>query len=207
MMTNDRRVARVALTGGIATGKTHVRREFEELGTPTIDADLLARSAVAVGTPALTEVTGCFGRDVLDPSGALDRAKLAKIVFADPSARRTLEGIIHPYVRKAITEWFGSLDAAQHPFAIADIPLLFEVQRERAFDATIVAACDPETQVRRIVDRNRVSEAEARQRIASQLPIETKTQRADYVVRTDGSVSETDRQVSEVFRALTVRFR
>ena len=205
-MRSDRRVARVALTGGIATGKTHVRREFEKLGTLTIDADILARSAVAAGTAGLAEVIGCFGRDVLDPSGALDRAKLAKIVFADPAARRALEGIIHPYVRKAIEEWFRSLDPAQQPFAIADIPLLFEVQRERAFDATIVAACDPETQVRRIVDRNRVSEAEARQRVASQLPIETKTERADYVVGTDGSVSDTDRQVSEVFSALNERF-
>ncbi len=192
------RVRRIALTGGIATGKSHVRAAFEALGVPTIDSDVLAREAVAPGTPGLAAVVDRFGRDVLDANGALDRQKLAKRVFADPGARKALEAIIHPYVRQATEQWFASLAPHQHPFAIADIPLLYEVGREGDFDAVIVAACDPETQIRRVMKRDGVSEADARQRLAAQLPIDDKVRRADYVIRTDGSFEDTAVQIRDV---------
>jgi dephospho-CoA kinase len=188
---------RVALTGGIATGKSHVRAEFERLGVPTIDADALARSVVAPGTPGLSAVTTRFGREVLDATGALDRKKLASIVFAAPEARRDLERIIHPQVRLAIDAWFASLDPNQ-PFAVADIPLLYETGREREFDAVIVTACDPDTQIRRMMTRDGITEVEARQRIAAQLPIDDKTTRADYVIRTDGTYEDTNGEVRNV---------
>ena len=199
------RVRRIALTGGIATGKSHVRARFEVLGVPTIDSDVLARDAVAPGTAGLAAVLDRFGRDVLCPDGTLDREKLAKIVFADPDARRALEAIIHPEVRRAIDEWFAALDARRHPCAIADIPLLYEVGRDRDFDAVIVAACDPETQVRRMMARDGISEADARQRLAAQLPIEEKVGRADYVIQTNRPVADMDRQVRDVFALLRTR--
>ena len=123
---------------------------------------------------------------------------MAKLVFADPDARKALEAIIHPHVRQATDQWFASLEPRQHPYAIADIPLLYEVGRDRDFDAVIVAACDPETQVRRVMQRDGSSEAEARQRLAAQLPIDEKVRRADYVIRTDGPFEETDRQITDV---------
>ncbi|MBI2827715.1 MAG: dephospho-CoA kinase [Acidobacteria bacterium] len=190
---------RIALTGGIATGKSHVRAAFEGLGVPTIDADLLARAAVAPGTAGLTAVVNRFGRGVLDANGALDRRKMAKLVFTDSDARKALEAIVHPEVRRATERWFASLNPDQHRYAIADIPLLYEVGRDRDFDAVIVAACQPETQLRRLMEREGVSEQDARQRLAVQLRIDDKVQRADYVIRTDGSFSETDRQVKELF--------
>jgi dephospho-CoA kinase len=193
---------RVALTGGIATGKSRVRAWFEELGVPTIDADTLAREAVAVGTPGLAAVVERFGPDILAPSGALDRHKLASVVFMDPAARRDLEGIIHPQVQRATDEWFDSLDPARYSVAIADIPLLYEVGRERDFDAVIVTAVDPETQVRRVIDRDGASEEEARRRLAAQLPIEEKVQRADFVIRTDGTFEQTKAQVRSVLEQL-----
>lgn len=196
---------RIALTGGIATGKSYVRGRFEALGVATIDSDLLAREAVAPGTPGLAALVGRFGRGVLDEHGALDRHALGRIVFDDPEARRALEAIVHPYVRSATDRWFASLDPAVHPFAIADIPLLYEVGRDGDFDAVIVAACEPATQVRRVIKRDGLSEAEARQRLAAQLPIEEKVRRADYVIRTDGTFEDTDRQVEDVFKALTGR--
>ena len=192
---------RVALTGGIATGKSHVRAEFERLGVPTIDADILARAAVAPGSPARTAVASRFGADVLDPSGALDRKKLGAVVFADPQARRDLEQIIHPAVRLAIDQWFATLPA-NPPFAIADIPLLYETGRAGEFDAVIVTTCDPDTQVRRVMSRDSVSESEARQRIAAQLPSAEKTRRATYVIHTDGTVDDTARRVREIYDAL-----
>lgn len=193
---------RVALTGGIATGKSYVRAQFERLGVPTIDADTLAREAVAVGSPGLAAVVDRFGRDVLGPSGALDRHKLGSIVFMDPAARRDLEGIIHPAVRRATELWFDNLDPARYAFALAEIPLLYEVGRDRDFDAVIVTAVDPETQVRRVIERDGATEAEARQRLAAQWPIGEKVARADYVIRTDGTFEETDAQVRAVLEQL-----
>ena len=195
-------VRRVALTGGIATGKSHVRARFEALGVPTIDSDVLAREAVAPGTSGLAAVVDRFDRDVLRSDGTLDREKLAKIVFADPDARRALEAIVHPEVRRATDEWFAALDADRHPYAIADVPLLYEVGRDRDFDVVVVAACDPDTQVQRVMKRDGVSEADARQRIAAQLPIAQKVRRAEHVVRTDGTYEDTNRQVSAVFERL-----
>jgi dephospho-CoA kinase len=194
---------RIALTGGIATGKSYVRSRFQAYGVPTIDSDVLAREAVARGTPGLAAVVSRFGRDVLDAGGALDRQKLGKIVFADPEARKALEAIVHPEVRGATERWFASLDPTRHPFAIADIPLLYEVGRDHDFDTVIVAASTPEVQLRRVMQRDGLSEAEARQRIAAQLPIDEKVRRADYVIRTDGTFDETDRQVRALVDTLT----
>jgi dephospho-CoA kinase len=194
---------RVALTGGIATGKSHVRAEFERLGVPTIDADKLARDAVADGSPGLEAVINRFGRGVLDATGALDRRKLGAIAFSDPAARHDLEQIIHPIVRAKTDEWFAGLVTGQ-PFAIADIPLLYETGRERDFDAVIVTICEPETQLRRVMQRDSVTEAEARQRLAAQLPTSEKASRADHVISTEGSFEETNRQVREVFDRLVV---
>ena len=195
-------VRRVALTGGIATGKSHVRACFEALGVPTIDSDVLAREAVAPGTSGLAAGVTRFGEGVLHSDGTLDREALATIVFADPEARMALEAIIHPDVRRAIDEWFAALDADRYHFAIADIPLLYEVGRAPDFNAVIVVACDLDTQVRRVIKRDRVSEVNARQRIAAQLPIDQKVRRADYVIRTDGTLNDTDRQVSTVCERL-----
>ena len=194
---------RVALTGGIATGKSHVRARFEKLGVPTVDADVLARQAVAPGSPGLAAVTARFGRGVLAADGSLDRRKVGAIVFADPEARHDLERIVHPIVQAAMEGWFAALDAERHPFAVADIPLLYETGREREFDAVIVTACDPEMQVRRIVHRDGLTEAEAQQRIAAQLPLEEKVRRADFVIRTDGTVEDTDREVDALHARLS----
>jgi len=194
---------RVALTGGIATGKSHVLAVFTALGVPTIDADILAREAVAPGTTGFEAVKARFGPSILDPTGALDRRKLGDIVFADAQARRDLEAIIHPAVVAAIDQWFTGLEGAAAGFAIADIPLLFETGREHQYDIIVVTACELQTQIRRLIARDRVTDTEARQRISAQLPIEEKVRRADYVIRTDGMVAETNAQVHAVYQRLS----
>jgi dephospho-CoA kinase len=194
---------RIALTGGIATGKSHVRAQLEALGVPTIDSDVLAREAVAPGTPGLAAIVIRFGSDVLDSSAALDRRKLGAIVFADASARRDLEAIVHPVVRAETDAWFARLEAHGQPLAVADVPLLYEVGRDRDFDAVIVVACDPATQRARLMSRDGIGESEASRRIAAQWPIEDKVRRADYVIRTDGTFEETRRQVDDLFRSLS----
>ena len=193
---------RVALTGGIATGKSYVRAKFEALGVPTSDADTFARAVVAPGTDGLAEVVRAFGPGILDSQGALDRRRLAAIVFPDEARRRQLEAIVHPAVRRATDAWYQHLEPAVK-FAIADIPLLYETGRDRDFDAVIVTACDPAAQLARVMARDSLGEAEARLRIGAQLPIEEKARRADYVIRTDGSFEETDRQVKDLFDKLS----
>ena len=196
-------VRRIGLTGGIATGKSYVRSQLDALGVPTIDADALAREAVAPGSEGLAAVVARFGPTVLDASGAVDRSELAALVFADQAARRDLEAIIHPFVRVRTDAWFRGLDPTRHPFAVADIPLLFETNSQGLYDVVLVTACDPEEQVRRIIARDHVSEADARRRLAAQLPIEEKVRRADHVIRTDGAHDDTARQV----RAIVTRLR
>jgi len=169
---------------------------------PTIDSDVLAREAVQPGSAGHAAVIARFGPDILDASGMLDRRKLAGVVFSNVEARRDLEHIIHPVVRAATEAWFASVDASRHPFAIADIPLLYETGRDADFDAVIVVACHPGTQLRRVIERDKLTEAEARSRIAAQLPIEEKISRANHVIRTDGSFLDTDAQVLDVYRLL-----
>ena len=192
------RVRRVALTGGIATGKSHVRARFESLGIPTIDADILARDAVAPWSSGLAAVVRRFGTEVCDADGTLNRKKVGAIVFHDPQARRDLEQIVHPYVRERTERWFASLDPERVPFAVADIPLLFEGHREPDFDAVIVTACEPATQLNRLMARDGLAELEARERIAAQWSLQDKIAKADYVIRTDGSFDETNRQIDEI---------
>jgi len=195
----QRRPIRAALTGGIATGKSRCLAAFAALGVPTIDADQLARDVVAPGTPGLQAVVDRFGGDVLAGDGTLDREALGAIVFADTLARHDLEGIIHPAVYTAIERWFATLEA---PLGIADIPLLFETERESDFDVVIVAACRPDQQLARLMTRSGLSEADARARIAAQMPLANKVARADYVIDTSGTLEETDGNTGEVLKNL-----
>jgi dephospho-CoA kinase len=192
---------RVALTGGIATGKSYCLQRFAALGAATIDADVLARQAVAAGSPGLRAVAERFGPSVLAADGTLDRPALGRIVFADTKARAALEAIIHPDVYRRIREWFSNLPAATR-VAIADIPLVFETGHNHDFDQVIVAACEPEEQVRRVMARDNLSESEARARLAAQWPIAEKAKRASHVVWTDRGFAETDRQAADVYNTL-----
>ena len=187
---------RVGLTGGIATGKSYVTQRLQAAGLPTIDADRLAREAVAPGSDGLRAVVNRFGRDMLTDAGALDRPRLAAVIFRDASARADLEALIHPEVRRRIADWQTQL--ARHGYrgpVIADIPLLFETGRTGDFDALVVVACEPATQRARLMARDGLTAEEADQRMAAQWPISHKVRGADFVVRTDGTFAETDAQV------------
>jgi dephospho-CoA kinase len=194
---------KVALTGGIATGKSHVLRRFAALGVPTIDADVLSREVVAPGMPALDAIAQRFGGEVLDATGALNRRALGDRIFADATARQALEAIVHPAVYAAIDAWFTQLQAdGATGVAVADIPLLYETGHEGDFDRVIVTRCTPDQQIARLKARDGLTEAEARQRLAAQWPVEEKAARAHYVIDTNGSVADTDQQVETVLARL-----
>jgi dephospho-CoA kinase len=191
-----------ALTGGIATGKSYCLGRFAGLGVPVVDADQLAREALAPGTPGLAAVVERFGAAMLRADGSLDRAALARIIFSNSTARADLESIVHPDVYRRIREWSVNLPIHTR-LAIADIPLLFETGHDHDFDKVIVCACDPAEQIRRLMARDELTHEEARARVGAQWPIDAKVVRADFVIRTDGTMADTDAQVREVFHRLS----
>jgi dephospho-CoA kinase len=172
----------VGLTGGIASGKTTFAGALRARGVPVVDADALSRAAVAPGTPALAEIVRVFGTGVLAPDGALDRKRVAAIVFADPAARRRLEAVIHPAVRAAMAAETARLAAEGHPLAFYDTPRLYEVGLEALLDSVVVVWAPLHVQRDRLVLRDGLTPDEADARLAAQLPLDEKAARADFVV-------------------------
>lgn len=195
---------KIALTGGMATGKTYVAARLKEAGVPMVDADVLAREVVAPGTPGLAAVRRRFGPDAVRRDGTMDRVRVGQIVFKDKRARLDLEAIIHPAVQKAIDEFFDNLPK-RTPFAVADVPLLFETGRDKQFHSIVVAACPREMQLQRVMERNKMSTEDAERRLNAQLPIDQKVKKATYVIRTDGTFEETDAQVAELVKKLSAK--
>jgi dephospho-CoA kinase len=194
-------MVRVALTGGIATGKSFCLSRLAGLGAAVVDADVLAREVVAPATPGLERIIERFGPQVVHPDGTLDRAALGRIIFTDRVARADLEAIIHPEVYRHIGEWFANLPTGIR-VGIADIPLLFETGHQHDFDRVIVCACEPAEQLRRVMKRDGLSLDAAQARLEAQWPIGDKVARADYVIRTDGSFSETEEQLVRTYESL-----
>lgn len=194
---------RVGLTGGIATGKSYVLEQFRRLGVPCLDADELAHGVTSGGTEATTMIAARFGRDILSPDGSVDRAKLGPMVFADPTARKELEAIVHPAVYRAIAAGLRAFELlGADPVAVVDVPLLYETASEKQFDRVVVTACPADVQLARLIERGMSQEA-ARQRLAAQWPTEKKAARADFIIRTDGTFEETNRQVADVLQRLS----
>ncbi len=196
----------VGLTGGIASGKTTFAAALRARGVPVVDADALARAAVAPGSPALAEIARAFGPDVLAADGTLDRRRMADLVFADPDARRRLETITHPAVRRAMAEETARLAAAGHELVFYDTPLLFEVGLDRTLDSVVVVWAPPDVQRARLAARDGLGLAEADARLAAQLPIDEKAARADFVVENAGPAPElgakADRLLADLRRGL-----
>jgi dephospho-CoA kinase len=189
---------KVALTGGIATGKTHVMVRLREGGIPTIDADAIVHEAFKPGTAVAQAIALEFGPAILAADGSVERRRLASIVFADAPARLRLEGIVHPTVYEEIRKWFGTVEG---PVGVASIPLLYETRHESDFDMVVVTSCTAGQQLQRVMDRG-LSEDEARRRIAAQIPIEDKASRADLVIWTGGTKAETEEQVDKLLAKL-----
>jgi dephospho-CoA kinase len=191
-------VLTVGLTGGIGAGKSEVAQRLAGHGAVVVDADRLARAVVAPGTDGLREVVAAFGRDVLDPAGALDRAALAKAVFGDEPARRRLEGIIHPRVRARTAE----LIAAAPPEAVVvnDVPLLVEVGLAPSYHLVLVVEAAEATRVARLAHGRGMSEAEARARIRAQTSDEERRAAADVVLANDGALAVLHAAVDALWR-------
>ena len=198
-----RRFLLVGLTGGIATGKSTVTGLLASPSVRVVDADALAREVVEPGTPAHAQIVVDFGKDVLQPDGRLDRARLGEIVFPDPVKRKRLEAITHPAVRQRQQRILSMLEEEEHDgLVIWDVPLLYETKGDAHVDRVVVVSTDEDTELARLTARDGSSEADARARIKSQMPVAEKAKRAHYVIDNSGSRADTERQVRQVHRAL-----
>lgn len=191
---------RIGLTGGIASGKSTVSARLAELGAVVIDSDALAREVVASGTPGLAAVVREFGHGVLTSDGDLDRSGLAAIVFADELARRRLEAIVHPLVRRRAAE----MEASAPPDAVVvhDVPLLVETGQEGGFDLVVVVDADEAVQHARLREHRAMAPDEAAARIAAQAPRAARRAAADEVLRNDGSLSDLRASVDRLWAKL-----
>lgn len=187
----------VALTGGIASGKTTVANLLAEHGALLIDSDQLAREVVEPGTPGLAQVVTRFGEQVLTQAGSLDRQALGEIVFADAAARADLNAIVHPLVRRRRAELIAQ--AAADQIVVSVIPLLVETGLVDQFDAVVVVDVPSQTQVARLVRRNDISQEQAQARLDAQASRAERLAAADWVVTNSGSRAELEAQVERLW--------
>ncbi|GAB2317970.1 dephospho-CoA kinase [Alkalibacterium sp. s-m-22] len=185
----------LGLTGGIATGKSTVGRFFESQGIPVVDADKGARQVMEPGQAAYHAVVKTFGQEILTEDGRIDRTRLGAIVFNDPAKLSKLNETVHSHVLNWIKEEKDKLIKAGHPLVVLDIPLLYEIGFENEVDAVMVIYVDPETQLKRLMKRDNLSENEAQIRIAAQASIDSKAEKADIIIDNRGGIDETENQL------------
>jgi dephospho-CoA kinase len=195
----------IGLTGGIAAGKSTVSRRFAGHGAVVVDADQLARDAVAPGSPGLQAVREHFGDTVIAPDGSLDRPALGAVVFADPEARRALEAITHPEVWRLAQQRFDAAEAADPDAVVVyDVPLLAEAQGTRPlrFDAVVVVDAPAAVRIERLVEHRGMRRDDAERRVAAQASDADRLALADHVVDATGTLDQTIRSADEVWARL-----
>ena len=192
----------VGLTGNIGSGKSTVARMLEERGVSVIDADVLAREAVAAGSPALAAIVARWGAGMLATDGSLDRAALRRIVFAIPAEREALDAIVHPVVKARRASLLAAARARGAPIVVCDIPLLFEAGLEDEVDVVLLVDAPRAARLERIVRDRGLSRAEAVAMIDAQLPAEAKRARSDYVIDNDGTLDTLRERVDGTWHAI-----
>jgi dephospho-CoA kinase len=193
----------IGLTGGIASGKSTVVAILRELGAHVIEADEVAREIVVPGSDALREIVAAFGAGALGPDGTLDRRALAARIFRDPDARRTLNAITHPRIRRRVAERIAAARAGDPGAVIVvDIPLLLDVAPRDAYalDGIVVVYADEAAQVARLAARDGLGPDDARRRLAAQRPLREKVGEATWVIDNSGPPEATRRQVQDLWR-------
>jgi dephospho-CoA kinase len=196
---------RAALTGNIASGKSAVARTWARLGAAIVDADDLAREAVAPGSAGLAAVVEEFGPDMVRPDGTLDRAALRTLVFADESRRHALEAILHPLIARLRAEADARLDGAGTRIVVHVIPLLFETGMQRQFDDIIVVDAPEAVRLHRLIQQRGMNEVDAQRMIASQMPASTKREQATLVIQNDGTLEQLEAKATAAWRVLETR--
>jgi dephospho-CoA kinase len=193
---------KIAITGGAGSGKSTVARMFQELGAEVLDADAVARAAVAVGMPAWRELRRHYGDDYFNVDGSLNRSILAQRVFTDPEARSQVNALIHPIVVQTLLNRVTELEHRGVELVLVEVPLLFETGREGSFDKVIVVTAPETDQISRLQSRDQRGETEIQGILKAQWPLRDKIARADYVVKNGGNLSDTRQQVKKIWGKL-----
>ena len=191
---------KIGLTGSIAVGKSYVLSIFKELGCAVFDADQIARAVVEPGKPAYQDIIAEFGSDILAADGGIDRVRLGQIVFGDEARRKRLNEIVHPRVGEEQQRLLADAgDIQPGVIAVVDAALMIESGGYKRFDKLVVAYCDPELQIERLMRRNNLSRADAEQRIAAQMSSDEKRRYADFEIDTSGSYEDTRKRTLAVY--------
>lgn len=193
----------VGLTGGIASGKSTVSNHFKAHGVPVVDADIVARDVLKKGTGGWKKVVAAFGEEILQADGEVDRPKLGRIVFSDPAKRQLLNRLLAPYISSGIFQEILKLWLKGHKVIVLDIPLLFEAKMDKWTKPIVVVWVDPETQLQRLMARDRTNEEDARNRINAQMPLDLKRSKADIVIDNTGSLEDLNEQFQKVLFQVT----
>lgn len=192
----------IGLTGGVATGKSTVAKILKEKGIEIISSDELAHLAMAPGGPAYDMIIFEFGQAILSPDGKIKRHELGEIVFKDQAARKRLEEIVHPIVINEIQLRLERLSQSGIKIVVVEVPLLFEVGLVDLFDYIWVVSSSGQRQLQRLLKRDRLAEAAAKERIAAQMPLEAKKKRADAVIENNNGLDSLENQVTTLLRTL-----
>jgi len=190
------------LTGNIGAGKSTVAAMFREAGIPVLDADRISREVTAPGAAAYRDVVKEFGPGILAPDGAIDRGRLAEIVFSDPVPRARLEAITHPAILAAVKESLARLAREGHRVAIVEATLIHESGRKGLFESVISVTCGPDTQLLRLAERGGMTREHAAARLSAQMDAEEKARASDYVIDNSGDLESTRLQVARLARIL-----
>jgi len=195
-------VSVIGLTGGIASGKSAVSAMLKDLGAKVINADLVSRQVVEPGKPAWQQIVDEFQESILNKDGTINRKKLGEIVFSDPAKLDRLNKITHPYIIAEIEQQIAEHRASGEGVLVLEAPLLLELGLERMVDEVWVVAVKPEVQLKRLMERDKLSVKEAQLRIESQMPLEEKLKKADRVIDNSGTLQETWDQVERIWSSL-----
>lgn len=193
----------LGITGGIASGKSTVGDMFRKRGAPVVSADQLAREVVLPGSPTLARLVERFGKKILAADGSLARETLARLIFADETARADLNAITHPAIAALAEERLAQLRNCGATLVAYEAPLLFEAGAEGRVDQVLLVWVEPQVQLQRLMARDGLAETEARIRIAAQMPLAEKAARADFVIDNSGSPAVTEEQVAVLFARLS----
>ncbi|GGP13332.1 dephospho-CoA kinase [Oceanobacillus neutriphilus] len=194
----------IGLTGGIASGKSTVAKMFVDLDIPVIDADVIAREVVEPGEEPYNQVVRAFGEEILNPDGSINRPKLGSIIFTNEEKREQLNQIVHPAVRKRMLKKKEDYIEQGEKCIVLDIPLLFESKLTSLADKTLVVFVDEKTQLKRLMERNKLSEQEALNRIESQMPLKEKAKLADELIDNNHTVEESKKQLLYLLKKWSV---
>ncbi len=187
----------IGLTGGIASGKGVVEQVFREMNVPVMDADDAAKEAVEPGKPAWQDLHREFGAIYFQENGELDRKRLRQLVFENPGARLRLNNIVHPRVFENIENRLADLARQGHQLAVVSAPLLLETGMQHGMDQVWLVACEPETQIERLIARDKVPRSQAEAVLKAQMPLDEKRRHADVVIDNNGRLSDTRRRVRQ----------